>query len=82
MPRHNYPRMGQVVLYHFQDGHRPDGMAYAAAIVTRVFSIDLVNLTVFGDLAQPICAAHVPRGGSLTHLPWGSCWTESEESPP
>lgn len=78
-PRTASHRLSQCVIFHYQDEQGPNGSSMAAAIVTRVWTADMVNLTVFGDLIAPMSASSVPRGGSLHHKPGTACWTPDPE---
>lgn len=55
------PRIGQMVEYHSPAGSPVNETKISPAVITRVWSHDLVNLTVFPDCAVLHTASSVPR---------------------
>jgi hypothetical protein len=56
-----WPRVGQMVQFHAPEGTESNGMRIMAAVVTRVWNRDMVNLTVFPDFDVPKVWSSVSR---------------------
>lgn len=67
--------LGQQVIYHYANERGPNGSSMAAAVVTRVWTGDLVNLTVFGDGGETMWCGSVARCNSEHHQPGQAGWT-------
>jgi len=63
------PSLGRIVLFR---AHHANGKSEHPAIITRVWSNECVNLTVFPDTQLPISYTSVLQNESLTEG-WQSC---------
>lgn len=75
------PTIGRIVHFHPADfdtearnDHEGTGPVVVPAIITRVWTDDLVNLTVFPDNGPPIVRSSVHRLASTRTNPYGWEW--------
>lgn len=63
-PREPQPSVGRIVLYTPMSGDPVNHYSVepCAAVVTKVWGVDCLNLQVLPDMAAPFCVSSVMRG--------------------